>query len=207
MDIDREAFIELLIESVASYGKEQQMKKIPVWFDCDTGVDDAIALILLSQLELFEVVGVSTVAGNVDLDKTTANTLRVLDLCHAPYPVFRGAAQPNDALADLSVLCPRRRRPRRRDAAGIGSEAGIHSRMGCALSGSRKICGRARPDCRTAMTNIGLTLTKYKDFPGLIKRIVIMGGAAVGGNVAPSAEFNILAIPGRRDAFRLRRAS
>ena len=52
------------------------MKKTPVWFDCDTGVDDAIALILLSQLDSFDVVGVSTVAGNVGVDKTTNNTLR-----------------------------------------------------------------------------------------------------------------------------------
>jgi inosine-uridine nucleoside N-ribohydrolase len=77
------------------------MKKIPVWFDCDTGVDDAIALILLSQLDSFDVVGVSTVAGNVGVDKTTNNTLRVLDLCRVSYPVYRGAAQPMMRMGSL----------------------------------------------------------------------------------------------------------
>ena len=46
------------------------MKKTPVWFDCDTGVDDAIALILLSQLASFVVVAVSTVAGNFGVDSS-----------------------------------------------------------------------------------------------------------------------------------------
>ncbi len=171
------------------------MKKIPVWFDCDTGVDDAIALILLSQLESFEVVGVSTVAGNVDLDKTTANTLRVLDLCHAPYPVFRGAAQPMmrsqisasyvhgaDGLGGV-MLPESDRKPEAIPAWDALYQAAL------------KHAGELVLIAVGPMTNIGLTLTKYKDFPALIKRIVIMGGAAIGGNVTPSAEFNILADP------------
>lgn len=49
------------------------------------------------------------------------------------------------------------------------------------------------------MTNIGIALSKYKDLPKYIKRIVIMGGAAIGGNVTPSAEFNIYVDPESAD--------
>jgi inosine-uridine nucleoside N-ribohydrolase len=171
------------------------MKKIPVWFDCDTGVDDAIALILLSQLESFDVVGVSTVAGNVGVDKTTDNTLRVLDLCRVSYSVYRGAAQPmireqitasyvhgEDGLGGV-ILPESERFPETLPAWDALYQAAVQH------------AGELVLIAVGPMTNIGLTLTKYKDFPNLIKRIVIMGGAAVGGNVTPAAEFNILADP------------
>lgn len=68
--------------------------RIPVWFDCDTGVDDANALLLLHQLDCFDLIGVSTVAGNVGLEMTTRNTLAVLELAGSGVPVYRGAALP-----------------------------------------------------------------------------------------------------------------
>ena len=46
------------------------MSKIPVWIDCDTGVDDAAALLTANWLDNVQIVGISTVAGNVSLDKT-----------------------------------------------------------------------------------------------------------------------------------------
>jgi inosine-uridine nucleoside N-ribohydrolase len=44
------------------------MKKIPVWIDTDTGVDDAVALIVASKLDEIDLVGVSAVAGNTSLE-------------------------------------------------------------------------------------------------------------------------------------------
>ena len=49
------------------------------------------------------------------------------------------------------------------------------------------------------LTNLALAIAKYKELPGLLKRIVIMGGAAVGGNVTPAAEFNVYADPEAAD--------
>src|SRR5699024_2232829 len=49
------------------------------------------------------------------------------------------------------------------------------------------------------MTNVGIALAKYKELPKLIKKIVIMGGAAIGGNVTPAAEFNIYVDPEAAD--------
>ena len=48
-----------------------------IWFDCDTGVDDAIALLTAHRQPGLEIVGLSTVAGNVTLDHTTENTLKI----------------------------------------------------------------------------------------------------------------------------------
>ena len=53
------------------------MEKYPVWIDCDPGVDDAAALLLAHRQAETDIVGISTVAGNVDLEKTTKNALRL----------------------------------------------------------------------------------------------------------------------------------
>ena len=50
------------------------MSKVPVWFDCDTGVDDAVAILLANYLEGIDILGISTLSGNVTIDKTTVNT-------------------------------------------------------------------------------------------------------------------------------------
>lgn len=54
-----------------------------IWFDCDTGVDDAIALLTAHRQPGLEIVGLSTVAGNVTLGHTTENTLKICDLMGA----------------------------------------------------------------------------------------------------------------------------
>src|SRR5215813_672218 len=63
--------------------------------DCDPGHDDAVALLLALGSPELELVGVTTVAGNQTLDKTTTNALRVLELVgRGDVPVAPGAAQP-----------------------------------------------------------------------------------------------------------------
>ena len=58
------------------------MEKYPVWIDCDPGVDDAAALLLAHRQAETDIVGISTVAGNVDLEKTTKNQSRMEDLSY-----------------------------------------------------------------------------------------------------------------------------
>ena len=63
--------------------------------DCDPGHDDAIALLLALASPEVNLLGVTTVAGNQTLDKTTANAIRVLDHVGRPdVPVAAGAARP-----------------------------------------------------------------------------------------------------------------
>ena len=54
-------------------------KKIPVIIDCDPGCDDTAALLLAFRCPEFDIRAVTTVSGNVSLDKTTYNALRVTE--------------------------------------------------------------------------------------------------------------------------------
>ena len=93
-----------------------------IWFDCDTGVDDAIALLTAHRQPGLEIVGLSTVAGNVTLDHTTENTLKICGLMGADYPVYPGAVSARTPAAStgptasaepcsLPRAAPRSRRP------------------------------------------------------------------------------------------------
>ena len=65
-----------------------------VWIDCDTGSDDAVAIIAAAQHPASDLVAVSTVNGNVPLENTTDNTLRVLDVIGSTVPVYAGCPRP-----------------------------------------------------------------------------------------------------------------
>ena len=68
---------------------------VPIVLDCDPGHDDAIALLLALGSPEVELLGVTTVAGNQTLEKTTANALRVLELVgRGDIPVSAGADRP-----------------------------------------------------------------------------------------------------------------
>lgn len=171
------------------------MSNIPVWIDFDTGVDDSGALLLANRLEALEIVGISAVAGNVELEKTTRNALKICDLMGANYPVYPGASQPwryphqnaymfhgEDGLGGAVLPEPSR---------GPEKEAAWD-----ALFHAAKVWGgKLEVVAVGPLTNIATALVKYPQLKELIHRILIMGGAAVGGNTTPAAEFNIYADP------------
>src|SRR5207244_12212554 len=71
------------------------MSPTPVLIDCDPGHDDAIALLLALASPEVELLGVTSVAGNQTLEKTTANAIRVLEFAgHPEVPVAAGADRP-----------------------------------------------------------------------------------------------------------------
>ena len=71
------------------------MNKLPLLLDCDTGVDDAVAILFTKYLNTLELVAVTTVAGNVEVEHTTRNTLQVLELAQMTHvPVYMGADKP-----------------------------------------------------------------------------------------------------------------
>ena len=173
------------------------MSKIPLMMDVDTGVDDAVALAVAVASPEIDLIGVSTLAGNVGVERTTENTLRVLDwLGAATVPVYRGASRP---LARPIM-----------DAVYFHGESGLgwgefpsSSRTVGSLKGPAAIVHAAtsRPGEVTLvavgpLTNVAIALNVEPNLPKLLKRIVIMGGAyRVPGNTRPWAEFNILADP------------
>src|SRR5207244_1818823 len=78
-----------------SVGRGCPMSTTPILLDCDPGHDDAIALLLALASPEVELLGVTTVAGNQTLEKTTANAIRVLEFSgHTDVQVAAGADRP-----------------------------------------------------------------------------------------------------------------
>jgi inosine-uridine nucleoside N-ribohydrolase len=166
----------------------------PVLIDCDPGHDDAIALLLALASPEVELLGVTTVAGNQTLPKTTANAIRVLEFAgRADVPVAAGADRPlvrepfvasyvhGETGLDGPDLPPPQGTPVSTHAAGFLAE---------------KIRGSDRPVTLVPtgpLTNIALMLALHPD--ARPERIVLMGGAIAEGNVTPAAEFNIWCDP------------
>ncbi|MBA2360069.1 MAG: nucleoside hydrolase [Actinobacteria bacterium] len=169
---------------------------MPVLIDCDPGHDDAIALLLALASPELEVLGVTTVAGNQTLEKTTANAIRVLEFVErGDVPVAAGADRP--LLRDLFV------------AAHVHGETGLDgpklpppraapvSEHAVDFLASR-LMGAASPVTLVPLgplTNIALLLARYPDAVASVERVVLMGGSIGVGNVTPAAEFNIWADP------------
>src|SRR5690606_14952126 len=70
-----------------------------VIFDTDPGIDDAMALLYLSELSQIELLGITTVVGNADIDTTTRNALFLRQQFDIAAPVIRGAGETLDGVA------------------------------------------------------------------------------------------------------------
>ena len=161
-----------------------------ILIDCDPGHDDAIAILLALASPEVEIVGITTVAGNQTLEKTTANALRVLEFVgHENVPIAVGADRPllrepfvakhvhGETGLDGPDLPPPHGRPIDEHAVDF---------LGRNADGVTLV--PVGP-----LTNVALMLARY---PGVQpKRIVLMGGSIGLGNVTPAAEFNIWADP------------
>ena len=63
--------------------------------DCDPGHDDAINIIIATaKSDIFNVLGITTVGGNVEVEKNTLNALKVLELLNSDIPVYKGQSRP-----------------------------------------------------------------------------------------------------------------
>jgi inosine-uridine nucleoside N-ribohydrolase len=165
-----------------------------ILLDCDPGHDDAIALLLALASPELELLGVTTVAGNQTLEKTTANAIRVLDFVGCDdVPVAAGASAPlvrepyvaahvhGESGLDGPDLPPPGRGPLEQHAVDFLA-AQIRARDGGVTLVPTG-----------PLTNVALLLALH---PGARpERIVLMGGAIAEGNVTPAAEFNIWADP------------
>ncbi|WP_031464777.1 nucleoside hydrolase [Sciscionella sediminilitoris] len=167
--------------------------------DTDPGVDDAFAIALAARDPEVELLGVTTVFGNVPLEHTTRNALRLLSLCErAEIPVAAGAGRPlvhpgmppeetvhgADGLSGRSHTLPEHPR-------------GLDERHAVTLLAD--LLHAATEPVTIApigpLTNIATLLAAHPWAKAKIDRIVLMGGGTEGGNVTPSAEFNIACDP------------
>jgi inosine-uridine nucleoside N-ribohydrolase len=176
------------------------MAKRKLILDVDTGTDDAVAVMLAALHPALDLVGCTTVNGNVEVQHCTDNTLRVLDhVGRADIPVHEGLARP---LVRPDFPIPR----------AVSDLAGkIHGRTLPVPPSSRRKADvgaveflvetyRNTTDAITLvpvapLTNIATALTLYPKLVDRVPEIVIMGGSHEVGNITPAAEFNIWADP------------
>lgn len=172
----------------------------PVYIDVDTGVDDALALLMAIRHPALDVRGVTTVVGNVDLDQVTRNTLQVLEVAGATdIPVAAGAGRPlvaparsaaavhgQDGLGNASLPVPRIA-PLTKDAVAF-----LRDEL---LSAPEPVSIIAL----APLTNIALLLQSAPEVKPKIRKLAIMGGAVEIGNATPVAEFNIYHDPEAAD--------
>lgn len=171
------------------------MNKLPIIIDTDPGIDDAVAIAAAIFSPQLDVKLLTTVCGNVSVEKTTRNALQLMAFWQQPIPVARGAAAP--------LLRPAR------DASDVHGESGMSgyhftSSQNTAID---KPAFLAIYDCLMAseepitlvtigpLTNIALLLTQYPECKARIKRVVMMGGSSGRGNLTPNAEFNMAVDP------------
>lgn len=175
------------------------MKKIPVIIDCDPGHDDAIALIMAFGSDNLEIKGATTCAGNQTPDKTLNNALRVLSFINANITVAQGALVP--------IIRKLMTSPEVHGETGLdGPELPPPTLKPSQLNADQlimKILNESEEKVTIIptgpLTNIGILLTSHPEAKDKIEKIVLMGGAAKGGNWTPGAEFNILVDPEAAD--------
>lgn len=169
--------------------------KRKIILDCDPGNDDALNILLALSSPTTELLGITTVFGNVDVEKTTRNANIVCTLANCVVPIYQGASEP--------LVLPRI------DAATVHGKTGLAGKNlpEPALTVERQHAVdfiidtvRANPHQITlvptgALTNIALAMKKAPDIVPLIQEIVLMGGSTTFGNRTPAAEFNMLADP------------
>ncbi len=171
--------------------------------DTDPGQDDAVAILLaLASPEEIEVLGITTVAGNVGLAQNTKNALKVVELSgRGEIPVFAGCPGPlrrplvtaehvhGKTGLDGPVLPEPAKRPEPRHGVDF-----IIDTLAAEPEKSVTLCTLG------PLTNIALALIKAPDIAPRIKGIVMMGGAYFeAGNITPAAEFNIYVDPEAAD--------
>jgi len=167
--------------------------------DADSGVDDAFAIALAAVSDDVDLIGVTTVFGNVPLARTTENARRVLALCgRHDVPVAAGAERP--------LVHPHPHRARYAHGAdGLSGRAAMLPEPTRALETADAVTMlvsllEAADEPVTIapigpLTNIAALLSAHPAVRDRIARIVIMGGALEHGNTTASAEFNIWSDP------------
>lgn len=167
-----------------------------ILLDCDPGVDDALAIAYAVGRPDIDLVGITTVGGNVGLDKTTGNALRVLDfLGAADVPVTRGSAVP---LLRVPVTAEQVHgtdglRGARLPAPVTAPRPGYATDF--IIDTVRSAPGEITLVATGPLTNIALALRQEPALASSVRDFVIMGGSSARGNITPAAEFNIAVDP------------
>lgn len=168
---------------------------MPIILDCDPGIDDAFSIAMAIASDALDVLGITTTYGNVGLDHTTHNTMRLLDWFGSDLRVYRGIDRALlGALVDASEY---------HGASGMEApEIGPSSRKAekqdaitWMIETLRQTDKKITIVASGPLTNIAMVLRLAPDVIDKIEQIVFMGGSTDYGNDSPAAEFNMLCDP------------
>jgi inosine-uridine nucleoside N-ribohydrolase len=180
----------------ASPQKSSASKPLRIIIDTDPGVDDAVGILLALRSPELQVEAITAVAGNVPLELTLPNALRLVEIAgRTNIPVAGGASHPLT-----------RRLVTARYAHGNNGLAGVDFPAPTVKPSRESANETLRRIIRTnpgeitiaaigPLTNIAILLRSDPEIAPLIRGIAIMGGSLSGGNITPSAEFNFYADP------------
>ncbi len=164
----------------------------PLLIDCDTGIDDALALLYAAGSADAEIVGVGCVAGNVELPHIVRNTLSVLELAgRTDIEVAAGR--------DAPIARPLRTAGDTHGPTGLGyaslprptSAAGARDAADMIIEEARARPGEITLVTLGPLSNVAVALEREPALPRLLKRLVMMVGAYRSpGNTAPTMEWN-----------------
>jgi pyrimidine-specific ribonucleoside hydrolase len=172
------------------------MISIPAILDVDPGHDDAVAIMLACAAPELDLLAITTVAGNVPLEKTTRNALRILSLIgRTDLPVAAGASSPlrralhtaedihGESGLDGPEIPDPSFKPHERSAADLIADAIRDSPEPVTLIPTGPL------------TNVATFLREHPDLKERVARISLMGGSIGLGNTTPAAEFNVYVDP------------
>lgn len=162
--------------------------------DCDPGHDDAVAILMAGIHPSIQLLGITTVAGNQTLNKTTINALNVCQYLNIDVPVCSGMSLPmvrkvqtiandihGESGLDGPVFDKLTKELYKRHAVNFIIETLKNSNEKITLV----VTG--------PMTNVAMAFRMEPSIVEKVKRVIFMGGSYQLGNVTPAAEFNIFA--------------
>lgn len=169
------------------------MDRIKIILDCDPGHDDAVAITMACKHPKIDLLGITVVAGNQTLEKTSRNALNLVQYLGTQVPVYAGCGRP--MIREKIV------------AADIHGTTGLDGPVFPPLERSLEPEHAVNFIIRTLMesdgditmvttgpmTNLAMAIRMEPRIVDKIRRIVLMGGSYTNGNVTPAAEFNIIA--------------
>lgn len=166
----------------------------PIIIDTDPGIDDALALFLACASPEVEIRAITTVAGNVGINRTTRNAGALMALAgRTDVPVYRGAEKP--LVGTWTTI---------EDTHGQNGIGGVQlpeapqNGNGHAVDALIDLLGNAKPDSQTMVllgpqTNMALALQRKPEIAKAVREFVLMAGSLDpnNGNSSPYAEFNV----------------
>ena len=169
----------------------------PLILDVDTGVDDLVALVYAAASPEVELIGATTVFGNVDVDRAARNTSIALERCGlGGVEVARGAAAPLEGTWTPFPIVHGEEGLGAFEPSSAGRRLSSREASRLIVESARERPGEVLLVAVGPLTNVALALELEPGLPELLGAFVLMGGAyREGGNVAPRAEANVWTDP------------